>query len=133
MTVPGISNLSSAMPLIVSGLGMPLWQDWLLPPRTPMEAPELEPIEFELANGHAVRVEHYIFLDKPTRAQRLEGVASRKYSAICIFSTEDTFPRHFDLCDELRSGTTFEEHYEQRIWQWLEAMVADRRHRAYDW
>ena len=98
-----------------------------------MEAPDFEPIEFELANGHTVRVEYSVYWDIPTKAERLEGATHRQYSAIRIFSTEDTFPRRLELCDELRSEATFDPNHEERIWKWLEGLVAARRYRDYDW
>lgn len=98
-----------------------------------MEAPDLEPIEFELANGHAMRVEYAVFWDLPTRPERAEGAEPRQYTAIRIFTTEDTYPRRFELCDELRSGATFDPAFEEKIWLWLEEMVRVRRHLGYDW
>lgn len=98
-----------------------------------METPDLEPIEFELANGHAIRVEYAVFWDIPTRPERAEGALPRQYTAIRIFTTEDTYPRRLELCDELRSGVTFDPVYEDRIWNWLEEMVRVRRHVGYDW
>ncbi len=78
---------------------------------------DLDPIEFELPNGHLVRVEYAVFFDQPTRAQRLEGIEPRRYSAILIFSTEDTPRRRLELWDELRSGVAFDPTWEERIWQ----------------
>jgi len=98
-----------------------------------MEAPDLEPIEFKLANGHAIRVEYAVFWDIPTRPERAEGALPRQYTAIRIFTTEETYPRRFELCDELRSDVTFDPAYEERIWNWLEEMVRVRRHVGYDW
>jgi hypothetical protein len=98
-----------------------------------MEAPDLEPIEFELANGHAMRVELSVFWYIPTRPEREEGALPQQYTAICIFTTEDTHPRRFELCDELRSSVTFHPGYEEKIWDWLETLVVERRHRSYDW
>jgi hypothetical protein len=98
-----------------------------------MEAPDFEPIEFELANGHAIRVEYAVFWDIPTRPERAEGALPRQYTAIRIFTTEDTYPRRLDLCDELRSDVTFDPVYEERIWNWLEEMVRVRRYVGYDW
>ena len=98
-----------------------------------MESPDLEPIEFELANGHAMLVEYVVFWDLPTRPERAEGAEPRQYTAIRIFTTEDTYPRRLELCDQLRSGATFDPSFEEKIWLWLEEMVRTRRHLDYDW
>lgn len=96
------------------------------------EEVELDPVEFELPNGHNVRVEHAWYWHHPTWEEKRDGVTKHRYSAIRIFSTEDTNPRRLELCDELRSGVAFVPACLEAIWDWVLGVVPARRHRAYD-
>ena len=71
------------------------------------EPGDFDPIEFELANGHEVRVEAGEFWQKLDAEDIRRGVIAEKVYSIRLYCSEDTFPKRHKLRDELRNGYEF--------------------------
>lgn len=98
----------------------------------PQEASPFEPIEFELVNGHSVRVVADWFWQKPGPTEKREGAKPYRYFAIRVHSTEGNLNRRMACHNEFRAGHDFATGYVRAIWTWLESHVAGPDYRDHD-
>jgi hypothetical protein len=87
---------------------------------------DFDPIGFELANGHEVRVEAGEFWQKLDAEDIRRGVIAEKVYSIRIYCTEDTLPKRQMLCEELRDGHEFTRSSTSEILEALKEHISSR-------
>jgi len=93
---------------------------------------EWDPVEFDLADGSAVKVVLGFFWTKVTTGDRALGTRPFKYLAIRVYSDEETHPRRVQQAHELIHGKDFEAEHCSKIWQWLVDHSASRERMDHD-
>jgi hypothetical protein len=90
------------------------------------DSPELEPIIFELANGHSVRIEARLWSRWRTLEEWVSEIRPEPYFAIRLYSTEGQLPKRMVWMEEFCEETDFQEHDFESIWQWLVLLCTSR-------
>jgi len=98
----------------------------------PLGAEEFPPIEFQMVNGHNVKIDIDLFWERLTQAERNNGEKPRQYYAIRVYSTEDAPTMNLKLYWEYRPGFEFSFTIITKIWDWLSNTVETRKYRDYD-
>lgn len=97
-----------------------------------LETAGFDAFEFQLVNGHDVKVVFAGFWERLTLEDRREGAKPMKYSAIKVYSTEDMLPRRMGMQCEFRAGKDFNIEAVPAVWEWLARNVEERGHVDYD-
>lgn len=80
--------------------------------------PDFEPIECELVNGHALKINANYWM--PWGIEDLmSGIPPRAYFSIRVYCTENSLPKRLRRCEEFRAGVDFHILNIGEIWQWL--------------
>jgi len=98
----------------------------------PLETAGFDPFEFQLANGHDVKIVFAKFWARIRYQDWQEGARPARYRAIKIYCTEDTLPRSMAIHCEFRAGKEFILPAVPKIWDWLEELVISRRFAQFD-
>jgi hypothetical protein len=98
----------------------------------PLETAGLDPFEFQLANGHNVKIVYARFWERIRYQDWREGARPAKYRAIKVYCTEDTLPRSMAIHCEFRAGKEFALPTVPKIWDWLDELIQSRRFAEFD-
>jgi len=98
----------------------------------PLETAGFDPFEFELVNGHNVKIVFAKFWERIRYQDWREGARPAQYRAIKIYCTEDTLPRKMAIHCEFRAGKEFILPAVPKIWDWLEELVMSRQFAQFD-
>ena len=90
------------------------------------ETPELEPIRFELANGHAIKIAAGLWSRWRTLEEWAAGIRPEPYFAIRIYCTENVLPKRLAWVEEYCEETDFPRDNFDEIWQWLTELCKSR-------
>lgn len=95
------------------------------------EYPEPEPFEFELPTGYRVRLVAKHFWEKK-REDEMEPHQPQRYFALRVYCNEEHPDNRAELAHEFREGAEFDPVALDKVWAWLEAMIAERRHLEFE-
>jgi hypothetical protein len=98
----------------------------------PLETAGFDAFEFQLANGHDVKVVFARFWERLTLEDRRDGAKPMQYVAIKVYSTEDMLPRRLGMQCEFRASKDFNIKALPAVWEWLARNVEERGHVEYD-
>lgn len=103
------------------------------PQNSETDSEDFPPIEFELSNGNLVKVATGRFWTRITASDKRLGYEPQRYGAIRVYSTEGELQRVLTLQGEFVAEKDFLPEALSKIWDWLEALVANRGHIEFDW
>lgn len=96
------------------------------------EFPELDPVEFRLANGNKVRVVFGNFWTKIAPFDFIHGYMPSQFYGVRIYSNESTFSERYTLQYELRAPHDFFMEVSPLACEWIDEMVHSRRMMDFD-
>jgi hypothetical protein len=94
--------------------------------------PDVEPIECELANGHAVKIEARLWQRVANIEDWAAGILPEPYFAIRLYCTEGTLPRRLAWLDEFRNEADFALVDFPGIWEAIEQLTSSRQFYDFD-
>lgn len=92
----------------------------------PPDLPELEPICFELANGHTVKIEARFWPGWQYYEDWISGLRPEPYFAIRVYCTQDTLPKRLTRVEEFRGDIDFCLTSIWDIWLWIGEFTSGR-------